>query len=193
MGSITCSDPGFAVLQPSFRLGKQKEGNSFILLGALFIRTAQAKPAMMSPSFFFAISNGLPSTVRVVLLLGLLGHVPCMFHMLFYSKRWTQMTGSSDWQAAWTCLFWSQGAVMEGKLQGSKKQLTTNQFNTTTKIKCLGSFQECRGRKLWTTDVLTSRNRTELLWIAKTKKVGSSRRKGNSLTPLPPLQTASLA
>ena len=34
MVSTTCSHPGFAVHQPSFRLGEQRKGNSCILLGA---------------------------------------------------------------------------------------------------------------------------------------------------------------
>ena len=35
-GSTTCSDPGSAVPQPSFRLGKEEKGHSFILLRASF-------------------------------------------------------------------------------------------------------------------------------------------------------------
>ena len=57
MGSTTCSDPGLAVLQPSFRLGKQEKGNSFILLGASFIRTALATTTMTNPSLCFLPSS----------------------------------------------------------------------------------------------------------------------------------------
>ena len=74
MGSTTCSDPGFAVLQPLHSLGKGEKGNFFILLGVSFIRTALAKTAMTSPSL--ATSTGVPNTVRVVLLLWLQGRFP---------------------------------------------------------------------------------------------------------------------
>ena len=53
IGSTTCSDLVFAVLQPSFGLGKQEKGNYFILLGASFIQTALAKTTVTSPSIFF--------------------------------------------------------------------------------------------------------------------------------------------
>ena len=78
MGSTTCSDPGFAVLQPSLSLGKQEKGSCFILPRASFIRTALAKAAMTN-SLPSAISNGVPSTVHVMLWLGLFS-CPCVFH-----------------------------------------------------------------------------------------------------------------
>ena len=108
MGLTTCSDPGFAVLQPSFRLGKQEKGNSFILLRAFFFWTAPAKTAMMSPSFLSAINNIVPSTVHIVVLHSLLGRLPipvCSTCFFFYSKCWAQLTGYSGWQAARMCLF----------------------------------------------------------------------------------------
>ena len=82
--STTCSDPGFVVLQPLFRLGKWGKGDSFILLVVSFIRTFLAETAMTSPSLFSVISTSVPSTVHVVLLLALQGvfpplYVPCAF------------------------------------------------------------------------------------------------------------------
>ena len=68
----TCSDPGFAVLQPSFRLGKQEKGNSFIHLRASFIWMVLAKTANDEPHVFFSTI----SDVLIVLLLGLLGYFP---------------------------------------------------------------------------------------------------------------------
>ena len=56
MGLTTYSDPGFAVLQPFFRLGEQKKGNSFKLLGASFIQMTLAKTAKMSPLLYFLLS-----------------------------------------------------------------------------------------------------------------------------------------
>ena len=74
MGSTTCSDPGFAVLQPSLKAWEtEKKGSSFILLWASFIRTALAKTAkgsssqgflLLLRSFHFfppAISKDLPA------------------------------------------------------------------------------------------------------------------------------------
>ena len=49
-GLTTCSDPGFVVLQPSFRFWNGEKDNSFILLRVLFIWTALAKTVMTSPS-----------------------------------------------------------------------------------------------------------------------------------------------
>ena len=55
MGLTTCSDPGFAVLQPSFKLGEQEKDNSFILFGESFVQTALVKTAMTRPWLFSAL------------------------------------------------------------------------------------------------------------------------------------------
>ena len=115
MGLTTCSDPSFAVLQPSRWFGKQEKGNSLKLSGVSFIPTALAKTAMTSLSLSFAISYDVPVLFMLCCCfaceLGLRGHVPVhmrfsVFHMLFffYSKHGTCWTDYSDWQAAWMCL-----------------------------------------------------------------------------------------
>ena len=91
--------------QPSFELWKQEKGDSCILIGASFIRTAVAKTATMSPSLFFCYQKRCAQhrSRRVVARFARPFSRPCVFHVLFCSKRRTQLTGYSDWQAAWTC------------------------------------------------------------------------------------------
>ena len=118
MGSATCSDPGFAVLQ--LRLAKQEKGNSFVLLGASFTRTALAKTAMTSPSLCFLPSARMcQHCIRCVVarrarpfspncvfhVLFCVFHVlPSVLHVRFYSKRRSRLTDCSDGQTSWICL-----------------------------------------------------------------------------------------
>ena len=100
MGSTTCSESGFAVLQPSFRLGKWGKGNSFIFFGISFMQMALATPAMRSPSLFFLLSV----TVCPALFTSYCCwacrpfSLPCTFKVLFYLKCWMRLAGYSDWQ-----------------------------------------------------------------------------------------------
>ena len=73
---------GLAVLQSPFRFGKQEESNFFILLGASFIPMPLTKTLAFS-----AVSNGVPSTVHVVLFLPSVTVCPALFTLCFFCRQ----------------------------------------------------------------------------------------------------------
>ena len=106
MGSTTCSDPCFAALQPSFRLGKLGKRQFLYIFRLLFIWTALGKTALTSPLLFFLplITMCQHCSWCAVAHLAQWFSLPCMFNVLFYSECQTWLTGYNDWQAAWMCL-----------------------------------------------------------------------------------------
>ena len=104
VGSTTCSNPGFAILQPSFSLVTQ--GKRQFLLYFSEHRSSEwhwTKQQWRAPRFFFpAVSNDMPALFTLCCCSAWCRFpVSACSHLLFHSKHRARLTGYSDWQAAW--------------------------------------------------------------------------------------------
>ena len=105
MGSITCSEPDFAVLR--LGLGNRKKAILSYFLGHRSSQRHWPKQQWRARRIFFCsqLRWAHHCSCCVVVRLARKLSRPCVFHVLFYSKCRTQLSGYRGWQAAWTCLF----------------------------------------------------------------------------------------